>query len=651
MNMDEIDFESIEPDQLPPELLAMMMEGGAPETVTLRQKARLVFQMSRVVWQASPLLCLLSLILTLIQALVPVGTAWIMKLIFDEVQRSLTTDATVEMSTIFTLIFFQAILLLVSKILPSVQQYYSKELGRSLKIEIQRNVYEQINRFAGIRYYESPEFHDLFRLSQQGAQMGPEMMINTMTGMVRGVTTLISFIVVVAALSYWMVGLLLLTIIPQLLIMTKIGGQRFSLAFELSSDERKSFYYGHILGATENAKEIRLFGLGGYLLDKLIDSYTHIHAAEREQDRRELRLTSGLELLATGVTAVTFGVIVIRAVRRFITLGDVTLYHSAIGAVQGSLHEIVFGMAQLNENALFFSHYDRLMKLPQPIEVTPDPLPMPPLAGVIELKDVWFRYADNLPWILKGVNLTLPIGSCLALVGLNGAGKSTLVKLLTRMYDPTKGEILWDGVDINRFDPADYRAKLGTVFQDFVNYDLSARENIGLGNIELIEDLPAIRNAAYQAGAAPFIESLPEQYDTILSRWLLDGGDEAGTDLSGGQWQRIAIARTFMRQADLLMLDEPTAALDAEAEYDMYARFTSLIEGKTAILISHRFSTVRMADRIAVLAGGEIVEEGAHADLMKRPNGIYRELYRKQAERYEMVDANVTDSTEVIAAD
>ena len=249
----------------------------------------------------------------------------------------------------------------------------------------------------------------------------------------------------------------------------------------------------------------------------------------------------------------------------------------------------------------------------------------------IEVRNVSFRYSDEHAWVLRDVNLLIPAGRCTALVGLNGAGKTTLVKLLTRMYDPTEGEILWEGIDIREFDVERFRERIGAVFQDFTRYDLTAQENIGLGNVGEALDDDKVRQAAMRAGVSETIEGLPGGYGTVLSRWLTT--EKAGVDLSGGEWQKIALARMFMRESEMLILDEPTAALDAQAEYDLYNRFVELMGGRTSLLITHRFSTVRMADMVAVLEEGRITEVGTHEELI-RVNKTYTKLYQMQAERY-----------------
>lgn len=450
--------------------------------------------------------------------------------------------------------------------------------------------------------------------------------------LLRSIITLVGFIGILIAFSPLLAGLVALAALPQLAIQLKIGRQRFGLAFDLSPDERRIFYYGHLLSGPRPAKEVRLFGLADYFLNGLLTTYRKIHRTRRHQERRELRWALGLEAMATLVSSGAFIAVVLQAFAGRLSLGDVTLYTSAVRSVQEALSAIVLAISQLNEQALYFSHYRQLQSLPQPVVITTPPRPVPPLRSGIELRDVSFRYTEQHPWVLRNVNLFVTAGQCLALVGLNGAGKTTLAKLLTRLYDPTAGTILWDGVDIRQFDLEALRRQMGVIFQDFMHYDFTAQENIGLGNVQYIEEMGHIRRAAAQAGIDDFLENLPQGYNTMLSRAF--GANGTGIDLSGGQWQKLATARLFMRrEADLLILDEPTAALDAQAEYETYARFAELMNGRTTLLISHRFSTVRMADRIAVLENGRITECGSHDELLSLA-GAYAKLYALQAEKY-----------------
>ncbi|MEM8534968.1 MAG: ABC transporter ATP-binding protein [Chloroflexota bacterium] len=591
-----------------------------------------IIQMVKLAWEAHRVIFAGLILLTIVQAFIPLGTAWITKLIFDNLAALLQGTQSVPFMQIFApLIIIQALLLLFNKVLQPINNYLNAELSRQLTVILPTRIYKKLNSFAGIAYFETPDFHDVLRLSQEGAQHGTLTLVSTLTHLIQGIITLIIFLGVLLTLG-WVVALLVaLVAIPQLIVQLRFGGQRFNLAYELSPDERRSFYYSFILSRPEMTKEIRLFGLGDHLIDRLVQTYHKVNHAKRKQDVRELRWETGLELLAVMVSSGAFLFIVMWAFQGRLTIGDVTLYNNAITSVQGALYSLVFGISQLHMHALFFSHYQRLMSLPQPIPITHAPVSTPPLRRGIEFHNVSFRYTDKHPWVLQNIDLHIPAGKSIALVGINGAGKSTMVKLLTRLYDPTEGYITWDGIDIREFCPSALRQRIGAIFQDFMRYELTVHENIGFGNLDKMDDRNWVQHAAKQANVHTDITKLPHGYDTELSRMFAEM--DKGIDLSGGQWQKVATARMFTRDADLLILDEPTAALDAESEYDTYHHFTELVENRTSVLISHRFSTVRMADMIAVIEHGRITEYGSHEVLMLA-NGTYARLYKMQAENY-----------------
>jgi len=598
----------------------------------LPEKAAATRQMVSLAWRAQPVVFSGIILLTALQGFVPLATAWLTKLLFDLLAETLQAGAASRFPPeLLYILGAQVGLQVFSRMLASLSGFLNAELGRKLTINIQSTIYKKISGFAGMAYFENPAFHDTLNLGTQGAQRGAADIVSTFTDMLRSIITLGSFLGVLVAFSPLLAGMVTLAALPQLYTQLKIGRQRFGLAMELSPDQRRTFYLGHILSGVHAAKEVRLFGLADYLLDKLLGTYQKVHHAQRSQEIREMRFQLSLDTLSNLVSSASFVVVVIQAFAGNLSLGDVTLYTGAVGSVQGALSGIFFAISRLNENLLFFRHFQDLMNLPQPVVIASPGRMVPSLSSAIELRGVSFRYTDEHPWVLQDVNLTIPAGQTLALVGLNGAGKTTLVKLLSRLYDPNQGQILWDGIDLREFDPQELRTHMGAIFQDFMRYDMTVQENIGLGDVNRIGSMERIRQAANKAGVQEMIDNLPQGYNTILSRWLADDGP--GADLSGGEWQKIAIARMFMRSADLLILDEPTAALDAKAEYEIYTRFAELVAGRTSLLISHRFSTVRMADVIAVLEDGKITEYGAHEDLF-RLGGNYAKLYAMQADRY-----------------
>jgi len=539
---------------------------------------------------------------------------------------------TIPWSQLLPLLAIQVTITLGQHMLTPTNYYLNGELGRKLTVTIQIALYDKINSFAGLAYFENPAFYDQIQLAQQGAQSAATKALSNLTTMFQQIITLLSFLGALLAFQPLLAALLLLAVLPNLYAEIKLGRHRVSMMADISPKRRYKSFFGMLLSGHRSAKEVRLFGLGSYFLHRLRSYLQEIHSAERIQQKREMIWQAGLGVLSSVVSSGAYVLVIIAAFSEQLSLGDIMLYIGAITSVQAGLNRLMIVLASMNESALFFTHYDALMGMSSDISMLSPHVSVKPLTTKIELRGVSFRYSDKHPWVLRNVNLLIPAGQCLVLVGLNGAGKTTLVKLLARLYDPTEGEILWDGVDIRQFEVDTLRQHIGVIFQDFMRYDLTVQENIGLGDVAHIDNLPRVRKAARQAGIHEAIEATPNGYETPLGFLFTDRG--YGVDMSGGQWQKLATARLFMRQrADLLILDEPTAALDAQAEYEMYSHFAELVAGRTSVLISHRFSTVRMADKIAVLEGGEITEHGAHDELLSL-GGIYAKLYRMQAEKY-----------------
>jgi ATP-binding cassette subfamily B protein len=597
--------------------------------------ASIVLQMIKLAWKAQPWAFVILILLTLLEAVLPVGLAWATKMLFDVVGQALQGDAIVDLGRdLLPIIVLQGFMFLLSRLMGPVSTYIEAELGRKVTLSVQKTVYQKVGSFSGIAYFENPKFYDTLRLATQGAQSGPVLAFHSSIQLLQGFVRLSAFAATLLVFSPFLALMIVLAALPRLFMEIKIGQQRFDVVTELSRDERRAFYYSLVLSSSEAAKEVRLFGLIDYFLDGLLNTYQKIHRLQRKQQLSELRLRFLQEIVAVLGYSFFFGVfaaIIIRTALGKLSLGDIPLYLGSLISMQDALMDVVTALGGLNEQALFFSHYKNLLALPQPLSIVSQPRLVPALTLGIELRNVSFRYTPQHPWVLRNVNMHIPAGKCVALVGVNGAGKTTLVKLLTRLYEPTEGQILWNGVDIGEFDPRDLRLRIGVVLQDYMRYALTAKENIGLGNVQCIEDMDLIELAARKAGIHEAIQNLPETYQTTLSRWLVE--DDIGVDLSSGQWQRVALARVFMRDASMLILDEPTAALDAQAEYDFYDRFVELANGRTGLLISHRFSTVKMADFVAVIEDGQITEYGTHAELLSQER-TYAHLYTVQAKRY-----------------
>lgn len=599
--------------------------GKAQQTLTS------IFGLFRLVAISSPAILTGYLSTTILQGSLPLASAWVTKLLFDLLAEALADGGPVQWARLILLLAIQAALAIANHLTTPAGEFLNAELGRRLLLIVKAKVYAKVNSFSGIAYFENPRFYDTIRLAEQGTQRTLKDTVLNVARLIQSTVTLMCFLGALLAFSPILVALVTVASLPQLFAQLRFSQQRFTLAKGVSQDQRQQAFFSFMLSSPPAAKEVRLFNLGGYFVDKLIHLYRRVHRQERSQQLHEMRWRLGLGVISSVVASGAFVIVAIEAFAGRLSLGDVTLYVSALASVQGALSAIIVSLAGLNETLLFHSAFTELLALPQPIPISATPKPVPRLCQSIELRDVSFRYSPEHPWVLRGVNLKIAAGRSLALVGLNGVGKTTLVKLLTRLYDPTEGQILWDGIDLREYDPVQLREHIGAIFQDFMRYDLTVQENIGLGDCRNVTDLERVRRAAAKVSINERIERLPQGYQTKVS--LMFGGDGPSVDLSGGEWQKIAIARMFMRESDLLILDEPTAALDPQAEYEIHSHFVDLVAGRTSVLISHRFGTVRMADTIALLEDGSITEVGTHDELL-RQNATYARLYRMQLEKY-----------------
>ena len=462
-------------------------------------------------------------------------------------------------------------------------------------------------------------------------------MVSGVFGLIQTFIAFVTMIALLIALSPVLALVALVAPIPAFVADTRYGWRGYSFARWASPLRRRMDYLTTLVTTDTYAKEVKLFGLGPYFIDrfrKLSNAYQ-----DRQRGLVVTRYFVGFawSTITTLAGSLTYLYVALQAIAGRLTLGDLTLFTAAASSVQSSVQGLLTGFGSMYENNLYLNDLFELLAAPVGIEHhtadegtrsgTRAPL-ADAIRGEIVFDRVTFRYPGRDEDAIADVSFTIAAGETVAVVGRNGAGKSTLIKLVTRLYDPTAGRILLDGVDLRELEPADVRGLIGGMFQDYVTYQASAAENIGLGEIERMEDRDAIEDAATKGGADSLLDRLPEGWDTPLGKWF-----DGGVELSGGEWQKIALGRAFMRDARILLLDEPTSALDAQAEFELFARLRSLAHGRTAIYISHRFSTVRQADRILFLEHGHLVEQGTHAELMAL-GARYAELFTLQAAAY-----------------
>ncbi|WP_213455181.1 ABC transporter ATP-binding protein [Rhizomonospora bruguierae] len=575
-------------------------------------------------------------------AMVPVAAAWLTKLIIDGLTGA--PDGTATTTRLVGLAVALAGAGVATAVLPAGSSYLGGEIGRRLVVLTTERLFASVARLPGLRPFEDPRFLDRLRLAQQGSTAAGST-VTDMFSAARASLTLVGFVGALLVISPALTAIVVLTAVPALVIHLRESRWRAGMLWRLSPLERWQFMYSDLLANVNAAKEIRLFGSGGFLRDRMMGQLRGATALRRRMDRRALVIEG---LLATIGAAVAGGGLIwaiSAAVSGRLTAGDVTLLVSAVAATQGALGSLVIAVAAAHHGALQFGHYLSVVRAGPDLPLAATPASLPPLRHGIEFRDVWFRYSAEHPWVLKGVDLVIPAGRAVGLVGLNGAGKSTLVKLLCRFYDPDRGAILWDGVDLRDVRPEELRSRVSGVFQDYMAYDLSARDNIGIGDAGSggagHDDLDRLRAAAALARMDDTLSALPRGYDTLLTRMFLGeqgGEDEAGSTtgvvLSGGQWQRIALARAFFRAGrDLMILDEPSAGLDPDAEADLHRQTRRYRSGRTSLLISHRLNTVRDADLLVVLRDGAVVERGSHDDLIAT-GGDYARLFHRQADGY-----------------
>ena len=578
----------------------------------------------RLIWRTSPRLALSNIALRLVQALIPVAVLYVGKLLIDQVLAQ-SGAPTPDWSRLWWLVGAEFGLVLLSDGLGRVIT-----LTDSLVVELYSNrvSVELIQKAAAMDLWqlEDPEFYDKLDQAQRQTTARTNLTASVLS-QGQDLITVAALIVGLAVVEPWLIGLLVLAIVPAFISELIFSQSSYSLAKRWTPEQRMLSYLAYIGATNESAKEVKLFNLSGYLSDRFARLAARFYAENRRLAIRRASWGSLFNLLSSLAYYLAYAIIIVRAVNRQISLGELTFLAGSFNRLQTRVQAIFSRFTSITTSALYLQDYFDFLDLPV---TAPGGAAAPgALQRAIVFEDVGFRYPGGEDFVFRHLSFELRAGEKLALVGRNGAGKTTVVKLLLRLYEPTEGRITLDGVDIREFDVAAYRGLFSAIFQDFVRYNFTAGENIGVGMIERIDDRERIAQAAAKSQADEVIAALPAGYDQQLGKRF-----KTGTELSGGQWQKIALARAYMAAAPIIVLDEPTAALDAQAEYETFLRFVDLTSARTTVIISHRFSTVRMADRIAVLGNGRLLEIGSHAELMAA-QGMYADLFQLQAQGYQ----------------
>lgn len=603
---------------------------------------RYLWPLMCLVWETEWRLTSAMLILRLIRAFIPLASLYVGKLIIDNVVAAINHKT--DWQQIFQLVIIEFSIVIFGDILARISSLVESLLGDLFSNHTSIKLMQHAATL-DLYQFEEPTFYD--RLERARRQSTGRLgLLITLFSIVQDLITMVSLAAALLVYSTWLLVLLTIAIIPSLLGETHFAALEYSLLFKWTPERRKLDYLRYLGASDRTAKEVQVFGLAPWVIDRFRTLSDKFYLENRGLAIKRSIVAALLAILGNAGYYTAYVIILFRTVSGVLSIGTLTFLAAAFSRSRDLIQRLLLSASGIYEQSLYLKDLFEFFNTQPTIFSKPNAIAVPiNIKEGIIFENVSFRYPDSEHWAIRNLNLHIRPGERIALVGENGAGKTTLTKLLTRLYDATEGRILLDGIDLREYDLSTVRKAVGVIFQDFVRYDLRFDENIGLGNIELVNNyLNEITSngengngvvppdklvvAAKKSLASSLLKKLPQGYQQMLGRRF-----EGGVELSGGEWQKVGLARAYMRDAQMIILDEPTAALDARAEYDVFLRFAELVSGKMAIIISHRFSTVRMADRIIVLQQGEIIESGSHDQLVKM-DGVYAELFKLQAEGY-----------------
>jgi len=584
----------------------------------------------RLVWTSAPGWATVNLVLVVVQGLLPLAGLYLLKRIIDTLQSAIAAPGG---SSSFGPVLFWVVLAAAVALVTTLAGALAELAGQAQSMVLSDKVTDVLHQQSvavDLEYYENPRYHDTLHRAQGDALSRPISIVNRLVQIGQSAISLVGIAGLLFAFNPWLALVLILVALPGAQVRLLYSRRLYRFEKEQTKQERRAWYYHWLLTNSLYAREVRLFNLGSLFRARFRALRQQLRVGRLALTRR--RTLSGV-LAQSVATLAVFGALAYIAYRTYkgtVTIGSLVMYYSAFQLAVGSVSAILNGFVGLYEDNLFLSNFYTFLDLKPKVTAPAKPLPCPArIARGIAFHDVDFTYPGTSRRVLEAINLTVAPGQVIALVGENGSGKTTLMKLLCRLYDPDSGRVTIDGVDIRQLDPVKWRQEVSVILQDYVQYQLPVWENVWMGDVEAAPDRDRIVAAAKRSGADPAISRLPQGYDTPLGCWF-----EQGHELSIGEWQKVALARAFLRDSHFVVLDEPTSSLDPLAEAELFRHFRGAIAGRSAVLISHRFSTVQMADYIYVLDQGRVVERGTHRELLEL-NGLYARLYLAQAAPYQ----------------